>query len=900
MNVRTRFGAWAVVGAVWLGSASMALGQSVVVPPAFAGAAGNFAPATLTLAAPDSRTLSWVYSSGLLSGIPVGSRIWGIAFRQSSGGADAPAAARTFPRYDIEIAASLNAPSVFSATFANNTAPDAVTVRSGALTIPAGFFPGGAVPNDFSAPIVFTEPYVYGGTDLVITVRLQGGSGGSIVTLDSLTTGAAGFGSTVQFTWANSDTAAAGTVTGGASGAPITKIFFTPPQPESFVYGPRPLADTDANNFWGASGPLADGPFTAQVVVGPSELGAVPPGSEVVGLSYRMNVGQAAWPPAAVNFAQYDIRLSTSVNPPGSLSATFNSNEGADARLVRSGALPLTAGFVPAATAPAGFWSPPIGFGAPFVYKGGSLLTTIRHSGNGATFARLDSFTNASMAGRAQGIYNTLSNVAASANLTNGMTPVRFQVRPAIMALDGTVATPGNGGGSPGGWTGLTDDGGTAQQLIIAAAQLKGIPPGSTITGMSMRARTPQAAFPAGGDAYFGRFDVTMATATNPPPSASTTFASNMGADAKAVRSGPLTVAAGAYSTTLPAGSAVPDFGPVISFFDPFVYTGGDLAILVRHGGWNRADGLVDAVQGQVLPNGLLYRFIVSGNADAASGTADFFNVPIIRLHFTPSQVISAARADVNAGGSTSLPLGINATTYQIVLSGTELGAQSIRPGTLLNGMAFRANQAAAGLAADTSFAQYDVSLASSPNGPASMSTTFASNISAGTEVVVRSGPLSVPALQLPTLGLATAANPPVYFIRFDRPFRYAGGDLTLTIRHSGAGASILPLDAAFSAGDGRGTAFQAVSASGVAAAVGTLQPPAMLRFGFTLPAYCVGDVDRNGSTAANDLTRVLVAFGKSVGQPGYDVDADIDGNGTVAANDLTLLLVDFGCVTGS
>ncbi|MBL0927388.1 MAG: hypothetical protein IBJ11_07030 [Phycisphaerales bacterium] len=57
----------------------------------------------------------------------------------------------------------------------------------------------------------------------------------------------------------------------------------------------------------------------------------------------------------------------------------------------------------------------------------------------------------------------------------------------------------------------------------------------------------------------------------------------------------------------------------------------------------------------------------------------------------------------------------------------------------------------------------------------------------------------------------------------------------------------------------------------------------------------CPADVDGNRSVGANDLSLLLVGFGLSPGQSGYDPRADLDNNGSIGANDLSLLLVAFG-----
>ncbi|MBL0927261.1 MAG: VCBS repeat-containing protein [Phycisphaerales bacterium] len=61
--------------------------------------------------------------------------------------------------------------------------------------------------------------------------------------------------------------------------------------------------------------------------------------------------------------------------------------------------------------------------------------------------------------------------------------------------------------------------------------------------------------------------------------------------------------------------------------------------------------------------------------------------------------------------------------------------------------------------------------------------------------------------------------------------------------------------------------------------------------------AGCPGDVDRNGSVGANDLTLLLGAFGRCPGQAGYNPNASFDSQPCVGANDLTILLGSYGVV---
>jgi hypothetical protein len=69
-----------------------------------------------------------------------------------------------------------------STTYTDNIGTDAVAVRSGPLTLPSGFNPGGALTpavNPWGGIIEFTTPYVYTGGNLLITIRHNGHTGGA-------------------------------------------------------------------------------------------------------------------------------------------------------------------------------------------------------------------------------------------------------------------------------------------------------------------------------------------------------------------------------------------------------------------------------------------------------------------------------------------------------------------------------------------------------------------------------------------------------------------------------------------------------------------------------------------------------------------------------------------------
>lgn len=138
-----------------------------------------------------------------------------------------------------------------------------------------------------------------------------------------------------------------------------------------------PSANTSAEASSSDDSPLGSGGQHFQQVYSSSLLAAVPTGMQIVGLTFRIDNGGSALPAQVVS--SFDIRLSQSVNAPGSLSATFAANRGVDDTLVRSGPLVINAGDFPGGSSPNGFGIIP--FDTPYDYNGGNLLIEIAHTG---------------------------------------------------------------------------------------------------------------------------------------------------------------------------------------------------------------------------------------------------------------------------------------------------------------------------------------------------------------------------------------------------------------------------------------------------------------------------------------------------------------------------------------
>jgi len=167
------------------------------------------------------------------------------------------------------------------------------------------------------------------------------------------------------------------------------------------------VVPSDYANYGGTNGLSTQFHYNArtyQVAIDPLALTGLPDGAEILGLTWRIRAVATypTWPPQDVTFSAYDIQVSRSNYPAGSLSTNFAANIGPDVVLARSG--PLT---IPAGSFPGGAEWPPdvnpfgyeIMFSTPYTYRAGdTLLFTIRHTGNGAgTYCFLDSLANSTM-----------------------------------------------------------------------------------------------------------------------------------------------------------------------------------------------------------------------------------------------------------------------------------------------------------------------------------------------------------------------------------------------------------------------------------------------------------------------------------------------------------------------
>jgi len=159
-------------------------------------------------------------------------------------------------------------------------------------------------------------------------------------------------------------------------------------------------------------------------------------------------------------------------------------------------------------------------------------------------------------------------------------------------------------------------------QLLLSSAQLAGVNPGDTITGMAFRLWNGLTSTYTG--ATWASYTINIGPGVD-PALGSTTFASNFSGAATTVQSGPLTMTGFTSGNT---GSTPNNWNDTIVFATPYVYTGGHLTIEIRHGGSgivNPANTFLEAVATTGIGYGTEYRsFTATGETATVGAQATF------------------------------------------------------------------------------------------------------------------------------------------------------------------------------------------------------------------------------------------------------------------------------------
>jgi len=193
---------------------------------------------------------------------------------------------------------------------------------------------------------------------------------------------------------------------------------------------------------------------------------------------------------------------------------------------------------------------------------------------------------------------------------------------------------------------------------------------------------------------------------------------------------------------------------------------------------------------------------VVVPNGAAGSAGGQGVNTPIrnlgqprtyqVRLRegeLRPAPVVAPpAYATAPGTGNLNTLVRDEARTYQMRIPEAEVG---VPIGSEIDGVWLRLGQTASNPAAwpaagGASWNNYEVALSEDANPGSNLSSGFGAN--QRNAVMVRRGPLAIPAGLF--LG-GSSPNPWGAPIRFQRPYRYAGGNLILTVTHDGSGQAL-------------------------------------------------------------------------------------------------------------
>ncbi|GGD13244.1 T9SS type A sorting domain-containing protein [Flavobacterium orientale] len=163
-------------------------------------------------------------------------------------------------------------------------------------------------------------------------------------------------------------------------------------------------------------------------------------------------------------------------------------------------------------------------------------------------------------------------------------------------------------------------------QLLIASSQLTDLID-KELTSLSFRIPANSTGAWPTSQVDFSNYDIYLSQSVSPPNRSLTSFPSNVVGAQTLVRSGGLSIPAGAF----PSGSNPNPFGFQIVFSTNWLYVGGDLLIEIRHTGYTGTSRSVEAIGTAVTGYGTLFSACWTGNYTGTSGSQGNFSVIELR-----------------------------------------------------------------------------------------------------------------------------------------------------------------------------------------------------------------------------------------------------------------------------
>src|SRR5690554_219353 len=203
-------------------------------------------------------------------------------------------------------------------------------------------------------------------------------------------------------------------------------------------------------------------------------------------------------------------------------------------------------------------------------------------------------------------------------------------------------------------------NGARSYQLLVHENQLTDLI-GQNITGISFRsAGGASTTWPANLTTY-NDYDIYLSEGVA-PANKSLIFANNVVGTQTQVRSGSLAIEPDTYDVS----SAV-NFGPTITFTNPYTYTGGHLLLEIRHSGSDGTSKSVDAV----LTSNSLYGSAVGANWVSSmtppEGNASQGNAAVVRFSHEPSVIIPVVSVEVDTQDGVPAEITTDDGTLQLV-----------------------------------------------------------------------------------------------------------------------------------------------------------------------------------------------------------------------------------------
>ncbi len=183
-------------------------------------------------------------------------------------------------------------------------------------------------------------------------------------------------------------------------------------------------------------------------------------------------------------------------------------------------------------------------------------------------------------------------------------------------------------------------------QLLIHADQLTGLV-GGEITGLAFRSTSGATSAWPTAETTYAAFDIYLSPSVE-PANRSFTFGENVAGTQVQVRSGPLVIPVGTYTS----GGSPNEFGPTIEFTQGYTYTGGHLLVELRHPVSDGNSRSVDAIGAAIPGYGTQFSACWAGGYTATTGGLQG-NFAVTRFTFTGG----TGACYPNCDGSTTAPI---------------------------------------------------------------------------------------------------------------------------------------------------------------------------------------------------------------------------------------------------